>query len=279
MDEAAISAAAAVVADADALLIATGAGMGVDSGMPDFRGKEGFWRAYPPFRDAGVSFYDMATPALFASDPRKAWGFYGHRLRLYRETIPHAGYELLRELGDAKRHGAFAVTSNVDGHHERSGTEPGRVCEVHGSLMHLQCTEPCCGDVWSAEGVDVEVDMATVTATGELPTCVHCGALARPAVLMFGDGGWCSRRTDQQQDRCSRWLREASAGNLVVVEIGAGEAVPTIRNLSERLARNASTTLVRINPRDTRAPGNSIVLQAGGLEATTALASAVESLR
>ena len=78
----AIARAAEAVASADALLVGAGAGMGVDSGLPDFRGDKGFWKAYPPFERLGVSFVDMANPGWFARDPELAWGFYGHRLEL-----------------------------------------------------------------------------------------------------------------------------------------------------------------------------------------------------
>ena len=84
--------AAALIRDADALMITAGAGMGVDSGLPDFRGNEGFWNAYPPFRERNLSFVDLANPTWFESDPRQAWGFYGHRQLLYRETQPHHGF-------------------------------------------------------------------------------------------------------------------------------------------------------------------------------------------
>jgi NAD-dependent SIR2 family protein deacetylase len=69
-------------------LITGGAGMGVDSGLPDFRGDDGFWKAYPALQQAGVSFRDIAAPDNFRDQPREAWGFYGHRLNLYRKTLP-----------------------------------------------------------------------------------------------------------------------------------------------------------------------------------------------
>ena len=82
--QAAITRAADAIRRADALLVAAGAGMGVDSGLPDFRGPEGFWRAYPPYRALGLRFEQMASPHTFARDAHLAWGFYGHRLNLYR---------------------------------------------------------------------------------------------------------------------------------------------------------------------------------------------------
>src|SRR5438094_9780929 len=84
------------IADAEAMLIAAGAGMGVDSGLPDFRGPEGFWRTYPAFRGLGLRFEEIANPSWFERDPALAWGFYGHRLNLYRRTQPHEGFAILR---------------------------------------------------------------------------------------------------------------------------------------------------------------------------------------
>lgn len=74
------------IRNADGLLITAGAGIGIDSGLPDFRGTEGFWSAYPALRAEGLAFTDIANPAAFQRDARLAWGFYGHRLSLYRST-------------------------------------------------------------------------------------------------------------------------------------------------------------------------------------------------
>src|SRR3954470_5335454 len=93
-----LAAAADAVRSANALLIGAGAGMGVDSGLPDFRGPEGFWNAYPPYRHLGLGFVDLANPGWFSRDPALAWGFYGHRLELYRATRPHDGFAVLRRL-------------------------------------------------------------------------------------------------------------------------------------------------------------------------------------
>jgi len=69
--------------------------MGVDSGLPDFRGDQGFWKAYPPYAKLGLSFVELANPRWFATDPELAWGFYGHRRGLYRRTVPHEGFARL----------------------------------------------------------------------------------------------------------------------------------------------------------------------------------------
>lgn len=108
----------------DALLITAGAGMGVDSGLPDFRGKEGFWRAYPAVAKLGLSFEELANPAWFIKDPALAWAFYGHRLNLNRKTVPHNGFSRLLEIGSAKPRGYFVFTSNVNGQFQRAGLAP-----------------------------------------------------------------------------------------------------------------------------------------------------------
>jgi len=88
--------AAELIAQADGLVVAAGAGIGVDSGLPDFRGNDGFWKAYPALGRAGMEFTSVASPRTFHEDPALAWGFYGHRLKLYRETVPHEGFALLK---------------------------------------------------------------------------------------------------------------------------------------------------------------------------------------
>ena len=90
--DAQIEKARAWLRDAEAVVIAAGAGMGVDSGLPDFRGNQGFWKAYPAYEKLGLAFVDMASPDRFLEAPKLGWGFYGHRLHLYQETIPHSGF-------------------------------------------------------------------------------------------------------------------------------------------------------------------------------------------
>ena len=246
--------AAACVRDADALLVSAGAGMGVDSGLSDFRGTAGFWEAYPPFAKLGLRFEQLADPAWFARDPHLAWGFYGHRLNLYRDTRPHHGFELLRRWTADKPLGWFVFTSNVDGHFQRAGFRAERVVECHGSLSHLQCAEPCTSAIWRADGLAVDVDLATMRAADPLPRCPACGGVARPNVLMFGDGRWGADRTEAQYARYADWLEGLGAAKLVVIECGAGSAVPSVRNESHRLIRLLDAALVRINPREPQVP-------------------------
>ena len=256
------------IKEADAVLITAGAGMGVDSGLPDFRGTEGFWRAYPIAKRLGLRFEELANPRWFKENPKLAWAFYGHRLNLYRETQPHKGFYILKKLGESKKGGYFVFTSNVDGQFQKAGFDEKKIVEIHGSIHHLQCTRPCSDDIWPADNVKVEIDMEKFEAKEPLPKCIHCGDIARPNILMFGDWEWISDRTAAQEFRFERWLEklEYMDYKLVIIEIGAGKAVPTVRITSEKIASMYDAKLIRINPRDYDVPSGHISIPMGGLE-------------
>ncbi len=261
-----IEEAARAIEAAPHLLITAGAGIGVDSGLPDFRGNEGFWNAYPPYRKLGFSFVAMASPETFQSDPALAWGFYGHRLNLYRNTTPHNGFGILRRWAEEKK-SHFVFTSNVDGQFQAANFDPDLIYEVHGSIHHLQCLQPCSGSVWSAETIEVAVDVDTMRAMGPLPECHGCGAVARPNILMFGDFSYVPNRQEDQGLRFQSFLANVGADPLAIVELGAGMAVPTVRYQGERLAMARNARLIRINPRDREVPDGGISIQSGSLKA------------
>lgn len=246
--------------------------MGVDSGLPDFRGNEGFWNAYPPIRQLGLSFSEMANPEWFETNPKLAWGFYGHRLHLYRDTEPHRGFSLLRKLGESKPEGYFVFTSNVDGQFQKAGFDEKNIYECHGSIHHFQCFENCQERIWSAESYDTPVNVEKLEAL-ELPQCLNCGAIARPNILMFGDWGFNSRRVANQQAQLESWLDHLrrSHATLLIIEVGAGKAVPTVRMASEQIARQMDATFIRINPRDRDVPAGQFPIPFGGLEGISKL--------
>ena len=160
---------AELISSATGLLVTAGAGMGVDSGLPDFRGNAWFWNHYPALGKHGMGFTDIANPAAFRADPKLAWGFYGHRLNLYREATPHKGYGVLREIGGNMPDGMFVFTSNVDGQFQKTEFDPRRICEIHGSIHFLQCMENCNGDIWPADDFKPEVDNANCRLLSPLP--------------------------------------------------------------------------------------------------------------
>ena len=112
--EAALDEAAACIAASDGLLFITGAGMGVDMGLQDFRSSNQFWQelGHPEIQ----RYEDSSDNKWFETDPQLAWGINYSQLRAYREAKVHAGYEALVALAATKGDdGHFCWTSNIDG--------------------------------------------------------------------------------------------------------------------------------------------------------------------
>lgn len=270
----AIERAAALIDQADALIVAAGAGMGVDSGLPDFRGKDGFWRAYPALREARMDFHEIASPQSFLEAPQLAWGFYGHRMALYRKTMPHPGFDLLQRWGRQMVHGLSVFTSNVDGQFQKSGFSSEQIYECHGSIHHLQCLDSCHEEIWSAEDFLPEVDEQRCWLQNPLPRCPHCGSVARPNVLMFSDWTWLEQRSAAQARRQDAWL--ATVSRPVVIELGAGTAIPSVRHFSQHVIHAFGGRLIRINPHDWTVPtSRDVGLPVGAAHGLSAIASAL----
>lgn len=266
--------AAQLISHADGLIIAAGAGMGVDSGLPDFRGDAGFWQHYPALRKSGIVFRSMASPSYFWSSPRLAWGFYGHRLAMYRNTQPHAGFQMLKNIASRLPHKAFVYTSNVDGQFQKAGFTEDQIHECHGSVHYLQCLETCRRRIWPAQEFEPIVDNDTCQLLNDPPVCPTCGLVARPNVLMFNDMGWVSRRTDRQHDKLHTWLQNVSRP--VVIELGAGTAIATVRSFAE----GRRCPLIRINLRDAQLRPSSlhVSLPMGALQAMEGIYDALIDL-
>lgn len=262
--------AALLIKQADGLIITAGAGMGVDSGLPDFRGPKGFWGVYPALGAAKMHFEDIACPAAFLENPRLAWGFYGHRLAMYREVEPGPAFRILLEIAKRLTYGAFIYTSNVDGHFQKAGFDPRRIVECHGSIHHLQCLEGCMQDIWAAQDFQPEVDTDTCQLLNDFPVCKWCGNIARPNILMFGDYGWISDRSTLQRAQFAQWKERVN--NPLVIEIGAGSSIPTVRNFSE----SQHCPLIRINLTEAEVPRpGDISLPLGGAAGMQRIAAAL----
>ena len=258
INEEATKKAAIVIKEADYVLITAGAGMGVDSGLPDFRGDEGFWRAYPIAKKLGLNFQALANPRWFDINPKLAWAFYGHRLNLYRNTTPHKGFKILKNLPQDK----FVFTSNVDGQFQKAGFDEEKIVEIHGSIHYLQCSKPCRDEIWKNKE-NIEIDMEKFEAKN-FPFCPYCKNIARPNILMFSDFYFVEKRVNYQLKNLKNWLNNIK-GKIAIIEIGAGKAVPTVRNFSENIRYNFKSTLIRINPRE--ADGADISINEGALSA------------
>ena len=185
--------------------VMTGAGVSAASGVPTFRGPEGLWRTFRP--------EDLATPEAFAHDPALVWEWYSWRRTRVASCRPNAAHEVLARWSQDASRQVRVVTQNVDDLHLRAGTRD--LIRLHGSLWETKCFNGC------AAGVRAWRDEA-VTAPDRLPRCPHCGGLARPAVVWFGeslDSSDVERAT--QAASCDVWL---TIGTSAVVYPAAGLA-------------------------------------------------------
>jgi NAD-dependent deacetylase len=154
---------------ASRVTVLTGAGVSAASGIPTFRGAGGLWRS--------VRAETLASARGFAADPTLVWEWYDWRRQIIRDAEPTAAHHALAEWMRARR-GVTLITQNVDGLHERAGAHD--VLRLHGSIWQLRCWHDC--DKSGAGWTDESVPLSPIP-----PRCPHCGALARPGVVWFGE--------------------------------------------------------------------------------------------
>ena len=125
------------------------------------------------------------------------------------------------------------------------------------------------------EPIDLEIDFETLQAKDPLPTCPKCGGLSRPNVMMFGDWRYDPARDRQQDKALQTWLEPVERSKRVVIECGAGTAIPSVRHFSEDQA-DGGAQLIRINPREAQAPAGAIAFACSALVALKAIAERLD---
>lgn len=259
-----------IINEADVIIITAGAGMGHDSGLPTFRGDAGFWKAYPVLKNKKINFMSIANPAQFNPTSKNlnlAWAFYGHRYNMYMNTTPHIGFDALLNLVKSKKD-YFVVTSNVDGHFQKAGFDANKVYEIHGRIKTFQCT--CCNKVWTPDPMTFDIDQDNMIFKSDIPKCPSCNNIARPNIMMFGDYTFNSAETLKQEQDFNTFMRkyDKDGTKIIIIEIGAGTAIPSIRILGENIQdKVASATLIRINPSESFGPKGIISIDKGAVEA------------
>lgn len=247
--QASIKEAAHIVSEADSVLVVAGAGIGCDSGLPDYRSKSGFWNAYPPIAKLGISLEDMSKTKWFKNDPKTAWGFYSHRTHLYAKAEPHVGFKILLDICQQKGDDYFVFTSNIDSQFQKAGFHEDKIFESHGSLRYLQCLGMCSGStVWRNEekALDINLETFQVKNPDKIPRCSSCGNLARPNVSFFSDTyqTFDASRTTLAKQRLLAWLQQAENTNksLAIIEVGCGTSLHSLRFETEELCRNFTSS-------------------------------------
>jgi NAD-dependent deacetylase len=215
----------------------TGAGISAESGIPTFRGAEGFWvvgsRNYMP--------QEMATHEMFERAPEEVWRWYLYRFGVCRHAEPNAGHAALVRLERALGDRFTLVTQNIDGLHRRAGSQ--RVFCIHGDAAWVRCAADCGVGLldlphFPPRGKDDPFTEAERRAL----TCPRCGGWLRPHVL------WFDECYDEDNYRMDSALRAAGAAHLLLV-VGTSGAT----NLPMQIGRTAfmrGAALVDVNPEE-----------------------------
>jgi len=256
------------IKDCECLLIVAGAGMGIDSGLPDYRGPNGLWNTWHPSKTYNMTYDKLSTHEMFKDNISLAWGFQAYLTRLYDELEPHNGYYNLLDIANKKfNSNYFVITSNVDSQFLKSGFDKDRLYEVHGTKRLWQCMDKKCNNNNMPWLMDINklpnIDEETLLAVKPYPKCIHCDNYARPNVSFFGDYNFSEKITQVQSKRLYDWIELNKNNKMLIIEIGCGISQHSIRftnknnqytmlsnewKLPKSFMSEERTKMIRINP-------------------------------
>jgi NAD-dependent deacetylase len=209
------------------VLVITGAGVSAESGIPTFRGKDGYWRNLDPAK--------LATPEAFADDPALVWQWYRERRARIRSAEPNPAHVAITRLSLEARD-FLLVSQNVDNLHLRAKWNgrrmpSERLVQIHGDIFVTRCSR-----------CDVRV-REDLQDAHDLPGCEACGSLMRPGVVWFGE---------QLNARDMQRVEDFLAGGACDVAIVAGTTAmfAYVLDWAARAARS-SGRLIEVNPEAT----------------------------
>ena len=202
--------------DSRKIVFVTGAGISQESGIPTFRGKDGYWRKYDPMKLASIdAFYD---------DPKLVWEWYEDRRKNILSVKPNEGHFAISQMEEFKD--VVVLTQNIDGLHQRSGST--NVLELHGSIIRIKCT------------VCDFIDNITENFESLPPKC-KCGSMLRPDVVWFGE--------PLPQNIWQSAIKEASICDVMII-VGTSLVVSPANTLPVYAKQNGAI-LIEVNPEKT----------------------------
>jgi NAD-dependent deacetylase len=198
----------------------TGAGISAESGIPTFRGAEGYWRV------GSVNYHpqELATNESFQRMPDEIWAWYLYRRGVCRAAAPNAAHAALVTLESALGDRFALVTQNVDGLHRRAGNTLARTYEIHGDIDFMRCAAACRPrrvDALVPLPPEIPVEWPKGRSLDEaerrLLRCARCGERTRPHVL------WFDELYDEELFRARSALAVAGEADVLVVVGTSGQ--------------------------------------------------------
>jgi NAD-dependent deacetylase len=229
------------------VLVLTGAGVSAESGIPTFRGMDGYWRNLDPT--------PLATPEAFARDPQLVWDWYRERRQRIRNAQPNAAHEAVARL--AQRTDEFLlVTQNVDDLHTRAGIPAEKMVRIHGDIFATRCSRCDFAERGSGGSPEPPESLATKSKSGRLrsiaptsendvnlPRCPDCQAFMRPGVVWFGE-----QLSRNERERVENFIDGGACDVLIVA--GTTATFGYIMDWALRASRDGAE-LIEVNPEET----------------------------
>jgi len=257
------------------ITVLTGAGISAESGIPTFRGPEGFWtvgsREYHP--------QEMATFSMFGKNPEAVWVWYLYRMGLCRQARPNAGHRALAFMESRLGERFTLITQNVDNLHIQAGSSLERTYQIHGNIFYTRCASSCMDAILPLpDALLPKKKGGSLTAEEKnLLTCPACGGWLRPHVL------WFDETYDEPNYRFDSALETAQRTQLLITVGTAGAT--TLPNHIVDIVYNDGGLMIDINVADNpfgrvaRQSGNGIFIQRASSEALSQLAGAIDDQR
>jgi NAD-dependent deacetylase len=223
--------------EAGPVVALTGAGISAESGIPTFRGKDGYWTV-------GSTVYhpmELATLAAFERMPQQVWQWYLYRRTVCRRAEPNRAHAALVDLERHAQDDFWLVTQNVDGLHTRAGSSLARTHQIHGNIDYMRCARACRPGFFPIpdEVGEVEAGEPLTDAHQALLVCPSCGGRARPHVL------WFDEYYDEELYRFESSLALAERLALLIVIGSTGSTNLPLHMI--RIAASNGATIVDIN--------------------------------
>ena len=151
-------------------IVLTGAGISTESGLPDFRSKDGFWTKNKP-----IQFQDYLDDE---EKQRLSWSRNIELHKILKEINPNIGHAFVEKVINFKREN-FLITQNIDGLHQRSGIQEDKIIEIHGNAIEAKCLN-------CEKKANILDFHAAIKTNNPLPKCLNCNGIVKVATISFG---------------------------------------------------------------------------------------------